>query len=66
MNRISKEKEDILIQAFLDGKSEREAAKLAGMNKGTAARAKKRFGGMQAFRALGATFKMNRWDGSRK
>lgn len=59
--RISPEKSALLDAAFLAGKSQREAARLAGVAKATASRLIMMRGGLKAYRERGAQFKQNRW-----
>jgi hypothetical protein len=58
-HHASPEQYAFLDKLFREGKSVREAAKLAGVNKNTALRL--RNGGMDAYRKQGAIFKQNRW-----
>jgi hypothetical protein len=60
-NRIPLEKAELLKQLLLAGKSLREAARLAGVAKGTAFLARCRLGGIPALVEQGVKVKMNRW-----
>lgn len=61
MNRIPEDKERKLRELFYQGKSTREAARLAGVSKGTAQRVRNAMGGVPALREMGVEFRMNRF-----
>jgi hypothetical protein len=58
---LTPEQRVILDKAFVEGKSLRAAAALAGVTKVTAFRFRHRNGGMDGYRKRGAIFKQNRW-----
>ena len=61
MNVTAPEKERRLRELFYRGTSTREAARLAGVSKGTAQRVRNKMGGLPVLRDMGVNFKQNRW-----